>query len=112
MEAMGVLQKRAEQGDADALFRLGYRFAYGRTRPRPTDWELVVSLWKQAASKGHFRAQFYLGVCYDKGLGVIRDARSSVQWYRRAAELGHPEAQYNLAFCYREGYGIRKNGRL
>jgi hypothetical protein len=37
METTRVLQKRAEQGEIDALFRLGYRLAYGRSRPRPKD---------------------------------------------------------------------------
>ncbi len=111
METTKVMKKRAEQGDPDALFRLGYRLAYGRQRPRPIDWQQVVSLWKQAARKGHSRAQFYLGVCYDNGLGVPQDIRLAAQWYRRAAEQGHSTAQYNLGFCYLEGQGVRKNGK-
>ena len=31
------LEQLAEDGDIGAMFRLGYRLAYGRNRPRPTD---------------------------------------------------------------------------
>ena len=34
-------------------------------------------------------AQFNLGVCYDKGTGVAKDAAEAVKWYRRAVEQGH-----------------------
>jgi TPR repeat protein len=73
METTRVLKKRADHGDPDALFRLGYRLAYGRRRPRPIDWREVAYLWKQAARLGRSRAQFYLGVCYDNGLGTPQD---------------------------------------
>jgi TPR repeat protein len=106
METTSYLRRRAQQGDADALFRLGYRLAFGRRRPRPTDWAAVVDLWQRAAARNHRRAQFYLGTCYDRGKGVTQDLRQAMRWYRAAAENGLPEAQYNLAFGYREGIGV------
>jgi hypothetical protein len=46
------LKAAAARGDTDALFRLGYRFAFGRKRPRPTKWRYVVGLWRKAARAG------------------------------------------------------------
>ena len=53
METTKFLQKRAGEGDADAQFRVGYRLAFGRKRPRPTDWPYVLDLWNRAAEAGH-----------------------------------------------------------
>jgi TPR repeat protein len=109
METTSFLRRRAQQGDPDALFRLGYRLAFGRRRPRPTDWSAVAGLWQPAAARNHRRAQFYLGTCYDLGRGVAQDLRQAMRWYRAAAENGYPEAQYNLAFGYREGAGVTRD---
>jgi hypothetical protein len=70
MESTRKLTQRAEQGDVDALFRLGYRIAFGRNRPRPTDWGTALRLWTRAGRAGHKRAQFCVGTCCDHGQGV------------------------------------------
>jgi uncharacterized protein len=106
VETTKTLERRAQHGNTDALFRLGFRRAFGRNRPRPTDWSAVVPLWKQAAEAGHARAQFYLGVCYDEGNGVENDLVEAMRWYRQAAESGHRVAQYNIALGYRKGEGV------
>jgi uncharacterized protein len=89
METTKVIRRRAEEGDADALFRLGYRIAFGQNRPHPTDWAAVVRLWKEAARLGDDRAQFYIGTCYDHGHGVTRNVAVALQWYETAAGQGH-----------------------
>src|SRR5262245_43486445 len=109
METTRYLRRRAGEGDTDAQFRLGYRLAFGRQRPRPTDWSAVVAFWKPAAAAGHRRAQFYLGTCYEQGHGVAQDETQAMHWYRQAAENGYPSAQYNLAFGYRHGLGVEKD---
>lgn len=106
METTQTLQKRAETGDADALFRLGYRLAFGRSRPRSTDWGAVFPLWEQAAKAGHTRALFYVGVCHEHGHGTAADLPEALRWYEQAARQGHDVAMYNLAFSYRTGDGV------
>lgn len=106
METTKFLKQQAGLGDADALFRLGHRLAFGRSRPRPTDWPAVFEFWQQAARLGHDRAMFYLGVCYEHGSGVSQDLIQALLWYEKAANLGHEVAMYNLAFSYRTGDGV------
>ena len=60
--------------------------------------------WLQAAAaRGEAVAQFNLGVCYEKGTGVPKDAARAVEWYTRAAEAGDSDAQFNLGNCYKTG---------
>jgi len=55
------------------------------------------------------RAQFRIGECYSKGLGVEKDIKLAVKYYTSAAESDFTRAQYKLGSCYFRGSGIRKN---
>ena len=61
------------------------------------------------AGAGHASAQLNLGLMYDKGEGVSRDAVQAVAWYRKAAEQGHASAQSNLGAMYARGEGVPKD---
>ena len=113
METTTVLRAKALRGDADAAFRKGYRYAVGRARGTQADWREAVRWWKLAASArdGNPRAWFYLGTCFDNGMGVRKSVVEAMRWYRRAADAGVPEAQYNLAFGYRDGAGVRQDAK-
>jgi TPR repeat protein len=55
------------------------------------------------------RAQYNLGMMYDKGDGVARDLVAAAKWYRRAADKGHAQSQFNLGLMYTNGEGVEKN---
>jgi hypothetical protein len=59
-----------------------------------------------AAEQGDANAQYYLGIMYDDGEGVLEDDKEAAKWYRLAAEQGHANAQSNLAFRYANGEGV------
>ena len=63
----------------------------------------------QAAEKGHKKAQYRLGFCYDKGKGVAEDDKKAFYWYEKAAAQGHAKAQYQLGQCYKKGEGTTKD---
>lgn len=54
-------------------------------------------------------AQFNLGVIYEEGRGVPKDAIEAAKWYRLAAEQGHAGAQAGLAAMYADGRGVAKD---
>ena len=66
--------------------------------------EKCLPMFQELAEKGNVMAQFYLGLSYDKGKGVLKNERKAMEWYTKAAEQGHIIAQYNLALCYRYDY--------
>src|SRR6516225_8327156 len=106
-----ALSKLAASGDADAQFRLGYRFAFSKDKRR-RDLKRAVGMWKAAAEQGHLRARFYLGTCYDFGSGTRRNLKRAMFWYQQAAVANHDVAQYNLALGYRDGLGVPRSQRM
>jgi TPR repeat protein len=58
-----------------------------------------------AAAAGDATAQYYLGVLYDHGEGVIRDYMTATGWYEKAAAQDHRDAQFNLGMIYYNGAG-------
>ena len=58
------------------------------------------------AHRGEARAQYDLGLMYDKGQGVPQSDFEAMQWYERAAEQGEPRAQYNLGLMHFNGQGV------
>lgn len=109
METTAALKKKADSGDIDATFRIGYRLAFGPMEGSQRNWRQIAKLWHYAALRNHPRAQFYYGTCLDHGRGVKRDLRLAHAWYLKAAKNGQLESQYNVAFHYREGSGTQKN---
>ena len=49
-----------------------------------------------AAIQKHAEAQYYLGIMYDRGLGVSQDFIKAVRWIRLAASRGLVQAQRHL----------------
>lgn len=70
--------------------------------------QAVVKL-RAAADKGHKKAQYRLGRCYDKGNGVAEDDKQAVLWYGKSAAQGYAKAQYQLGKCYKNGEGVAKD---
>ena len=68
----------------------------------------VVKL-KAAAEKGHKKAQYRLGLCYDKGRGVKEDDELGAKWYAKSAAQNYAKAQYQLGRCYKNGEGVLKD---
>src|ERR1700760_4547990 len=102
---MKELLRRTEQ---NRQFLLGYNLAFENGTKR-RNWNNIIALWRSAAHNGHKRAQFYLGTCYDFGLGIEKDVHDAFKWYMKAAKQGHMESQYNIGYFFREGEVVKQN---
>ena len=71
------------------------------------DYETARLEWVPLAEDGDIRAQFQLGVMFEKGKGVEPDAVEAVRWYRMAADQGHAPAQTSLATFYYSNKGVK-----
>ena len=73
------------------------------------DYSKAVPKLKTAAERGHKKAQYRLGLCYDKGKGVTENDTQAFQWYSKSAAQGYAKAQYQLGKCYKDGEGVAKD---
>ncbi len=70
---------------------------------------IVIKIWKFLAGKikeswgdnGYADAQFYLGLMYERGDGVLQNYDTAIEWYRKAADQKNAEAQNNLGKIYK-----------
>ena len=97
---------KAEQGDAEAGFRLSQMYERGEGVP-PNYAEAVK--WSQKARKmaeqGDAETQFKMGVRYHK----MKDYVEAARWYEMAAEQGHAKAQDKLGCMYANGEGVSQD---
>ena len=61
------------------------------------NFKKAIYWFQKAAKHGDAKAQYNLGVLYEKGDGVSKNLRKAVKWYLKAAEQAHQEAQANRA---------------
>lgn len=88
--------------------QIGEDYYYGRNG-KPQDYKEAVKYYSLAADQGNEWAQYSLGYCYKKGLGVAQDYKEAVRLYRLAADQGRAAAQINLGDCYEYGKGVAKD---
>jgi TPR repeat protein len=104
---MGLTRVRAENGDAEAQFALGYFYATGQGVAH--DEAEAVKWYRRAAEQNLATAQFNLATCYDNGQGVEKNTGEAVKWYRRAADQNLADAQFHLGACYQHGDGVSRD---
>ncbi|MCS1407803.1 MAG: Secretory immunoglobulin A-binding protein EsiB [Verrucomicrobia subdivision 3 bacterium] len=92
-EQVEALRAKAERGDCEAQYEMGWRQAIGMGLPLD-DVEALCWL-RLAAEQGHKLAQNNLGARYATGDGVRRDLSEAYFWFYQAAEQGDRKAVKN-----------------
>ena len=113
IENIAALSERAEQGDADAAFKLGEAYEYeGRGVPR--DYFCKRKWYERAAELGHEQAMekaadsYYYGKD-GNGKDETVDLKKAAFWYEQAAMHRHKFAVHRLALMYYKGEGVERN---
>ena len=88
-----ALTQAAQEGDADALFRLGDRYETGRGVEH--DLAVAAAYMRLAALRGQIEARYRLGLDYAGGLGVEKDLAESYRWLTLAHAAG-PDHDFGL----------------
>ena len=109
------LKMKAEEGDIDAAYNLGYEYASGYDnfdrKEIHKDNLLAIKWLTAAARKGHLNAQKYLSVAYSKGLFPQNFAVSHF-WRDKCARQGDSLCQSSVGLDYSSGRGVRENHPL
>ena len=84
-------------------------FNKGLEAAQAGDFATALKEWQPLAEQGDALAQGNLGIMYQNGDGVPKDATQAVKWFRLSPEQGHANAQYNLGTKYDQGNGVFKD---
>jgi len=98
-----TLKEQADQGEAEAQFRVAECYRNGENIQR--SYPSAILYYKLAADQGHRYAQYFLADLYDYGLGVKQDFVQALYYYKLAAEKNCPESLAKLGKFYYEGKG-------
>jgi len=85
--ARNEARAKAEKGDAQAQFDLGWMYDEGKSVEQ--DSTEAAKWFREAASRGQKRAQFKLGFMYSTGRGVERNDVEAVKWLNLSAGQGY-----------------------
>ena len=101
------IKRLAEQGDAEAMCRLGICYLNGESVDK--NYISAFEWFKKSAKLGCVDAMNRVGVRYFQGQGTSQNNEEAFKWFKQAAEKGHIKAMDNLADCYYNGDGIEQN---
>jgi len=105
--ALRGLRLLADEGNADAQYRLARMYESGEGVPKNP--AAARAWYRKAAEQGRADAQQLMGFIYDDGMGVPQDHEAAVSWFRRAADQGDSVSQYTLAQKYILGEGVARD---
>ena len=106
------MKKIPEQGsmDPEALFRKGMELM-STARGRANE-ELANQYLGRAASAGHLKAMFFLGMSKWEGKGTPKDEAGAIELWHKSAELGDTNSQRQLGVLYVIGPEEDRNTEL
>lgn len=106
--AYRAFRDSAEQGHADAQYRIGLMYAKGEFVAR--DESLAIGWLRRAAEQGHIDAQVAAGLMLIRKTGPeINPNDQDIAWMRRAARIGGIEAQAGLGQKFYTGQGVPRD---
>lgn len=98
-------KEKAEKGNAQAQFMMGYLHQQPVVAFVQPDSAKAFAWFEKAARQGHAQAAQVLGLIYQKGDGTTADPAAARRWYQYAADRGLAEAQFALGAMYLDGHG-------
>ena len=88
----------AEQGNAEAQYKLGLMYDMGKDVDQ--DYQKAFEWYEKSANQGLASSQSRLGSMYRYGKGVEVNHAKATEWYFKAYEQGDEIAGYQLGTIY------------
>jgi len=92
--AVKELRPLAERGDAEAQYRVGLMYEFGKGYPQ--DKAQGIAWFRKAAAQNHAGALERMGAFAQSGRGGASDKDAAKAYYERAAALGDQDAKKAL----------------
>ncbi len=107
-ETFDELERRADNGDADAQYRIGV-YLYN-TAPVPMNRKIAEHWFTLAVRQGSGAAAYSLArLVAPTSQSTSEDQAKAAKFFERSLELGYPVAQYSKAAGYERGNGRERN---
>lgn len=101
------LSKSSELGYSKAQAEIGALYLYGSKQYGISqDKNKALDLFKRSADQGDSAGEYYLGICYENGVGVLKDADKALQLYHSSAQKGYAAAKARMGYAYLAGDGV------
>lgn len=98
----------AEKGDAEAQYRLGQSYYYGK-KGVPINYKEAIKWYRKSAIQGNYEAKYSLELCYKNKFGVPDDYQEAIRFFKEAAEQGDVLGQIELGKLYLKGNGSQND---
>lgn len=95
------LIRKAESGDVEAQFELGWNYYYGASG-FDKNYEKAAKWCLKAAEQGHAAAQYEIGFYYNWGKGVTENKIKAEAWFLKSASQGFISAYSSLGSLYKD----------
>jgi TPR repeat protein len=107
--ALMYFQKAADQGNAEAMYKVGSIILIGNSIAR--DYAKAVRYLQKSADQGNADAQGSLATMYENGEILPKDYDKALIYWQKAAAQGNAKGQNGLAYMYSEGKGVQKDDK-
>ena len=107
-ESCHYLKKLSMKGYSNAQYLLAD--IYSTELLGHTNYKKALILFQTATKHGHIESAFRTAECYEKGLGVARDSRKTIEFLKFAASRNHSKAMFKLGiFLFNGDMGVSKD---
>lgn len=106
-----ILRSLAENGNADAQYRLGRIYEMGLIDGEP-NFQEAKTWFEKASDQGVVKAKVELGHLYLDGVGVLQNFDKARNLLEEASADGNAKAQFDLARMWQNGWGGEKNAAM
>ena len=81
-------------------YETSWNYQDGKSAYLQGDYTTALKKFEPLAGSGHVESQYYLGVIYEEGRGIAKDAKGAIKWYLKAAQQGNTDAHTRLEQIY------------
>lgn len=100
--AIEALKNHSNKTASEMLskYETSWNYQDGKRAYLQGDYTTALEKFEGLAESGHTESQHYLGVIYEEGKGVAKDAKTAIKWYLKAAQQGNTDAHTRLERIY------------
>lgn len=108
--AIEILKNHPSKTASEILskYETTWNYQDGKRAYLQGDYAIALKKFEPLAESGHAESQHYLGVIYEKGIGIAKDPKAAIKWYLKAAQQGNKDARTRLERIYEKREDTRE----